>query len=112
MAVTASLALDTPVQQAHGNWFSHRAVLGTLTLSGTYTNPGGDAVPDNLTQDFRGVTDVVFRDSVLSDGHVPKFDPTTKKISLFRQTAATGGLVELAGGVAVSGTVRVIMAGI
>lgn len=112
MAVTTSIALDTPAIQAHGNWFSKRAVLGTLTLNGTYTNPGGDVLPDNIVPDFRTAVDVIFRDSVLSDGHVPKFDPATKKLSLYRQTAATGGLVEVANGVSINGNIRAVVAGV
>jgi hypothetical protein len=119
MAATATLAPDgtagttRPDPKSYTSLNGRRAVVGTLTLSGTYTNPGGDVLPLALTPfSPNRIDQVVFTDSVTSGGLVPQFNPATGKLSLFKTGSSTGNpLQEVANGAAVSDTIRVIVAG-
>lgn len=91
---------------------NRRAVVGTLSIGGTYTN-NGDALPATLTQFTPNqIERVLFQDAVTSGGLVPRFDPATQKLSLFKTGSSTGNpLQQVSAGAALSESIRVIVSG-
>lgn len=103
-----------PDPRAYQSVAGRRSATGVLTLGGTYTAPGGDVVPASLAPVFQQfVTHIEFLDGVTSGGLVPRFDPATRKLALFKTGSALGNaLQEVANAAALSDTVRVRIQGV
>jgi hypothetical protein len=100
--MAATYALTSVTRDVTAN----RRVLGTLTASGTYTNPGGDAVAPSVFQ-MTVLKELLFNPaSNATSGLVPYWNKATGKIQLFTASgtpAAGTPLVELANGTSVAG---------
>lgn len=91
-----------------------RVEYGTLTLTGTYVNPGGEAVSGGLFRMAR-VDRIEFLEPTLSSGYVPTYSSSTTKIKCWYgdyNNAADGPLIEAANGATVTGTIPVRVVGV
>src|SRR4051794_37946288 len=81
-----------------------RCAVGVLTFGGTYTAPGGDVLPTATSPNIDstappGTVRLEFLDAALSSGEVPTYDPTTRKIKLYKGNTANP-MQEVANGAA------------
>jgi hypothetical protein len=118
MAASYSFAPDgvagstRPSASAFGTLNGRRTAQGILTITGTYTT-GGDVVPVLAPVHQSTLTHVEFLDGVTSGGLVPRFDPATRKLALFKTGSALGNaLQEVANGAALNDNLRVRIQGI
>jgi hypothetical protein len=120
MAASYSFAPDgvagstRPSTKAFGSLNGQRTASGVLTIGGTYTSPGGDALAANLAPVFQlAIKDVIFKDSATSGGRVPAFDGATGKLKLMHTgSGLSSPLVEVGNGQALSDSIRVMLVGV
>jgi hypothetical protein len=118
MAVTYAFTPDSgPAPAIRRGADGRRSAYGSITVAGTYVNPGGTAITSALEPRIIGSTaaagtiDVEVLDASDSTGIVWRFDRATLKLKAYWSGGAAAALAEVTNGQALTGVFRVAISG-